>query len=60
MAASMTKQLPLSSRTQPNKALQLTAKGLVPIGVWYRLASDAGAPRRLGSGPLSAAERRAR
>jgi hypothetical protein len=44
----------------PNKALQLTAKGLVPIGLRYRLASDAGASFLRGSGPLSAAERQGR
>ena len=32
----------------PNKALQLAAKGLVPIWLWYRQASDAGAPSQQG------------
>lgn len=52
--------LPELERAPPTKALQLTAKGLVPIGLWYRLAPNASAPFRLGSGPLSAAERHVR
>ncbi len=43
--------------TPPNLALQLTAKGRVPIGLWYHLASTSSAPLALGWRPLSAAER---